>query len=714
MTKRGSRWTLALALLCLVGLAPVGYAQPTGALAEAVDLHERGKNAEALAKLKEIVDGDPSSETAWELINSIEMKMWARMMTRSGEHAAVIKTLFNLAMPAARAKARDAAAIKGHVAKAGDDSASWADREKAMTALAADHGEYTIPHLLDRLGSDDSARRAAYINVCRKLGTQSVLPLIQALEIENPRLQAAGLTALGLVRDRRALPYVAGYALGPSEGIVRDAATKALADMGASNLSPEEVGGLFLNLAEAYYRRDTAVVDPFRSIYVAWSQADGKLVASEVPRDVYHLKLAEEVLYDMINWDANQMDAQVLLGSVLVAQEVAAHGAGGDGPEAALSHAGEMAASMGAEIMDAVVRKALADGRPAVAAGGVRILGGLLDADSFMAPNALTEALSAPYKSVRFNAALAVAHIGHRGAFAGSDLVVPVLQEALGQDAVRSVVVIDDNADTRNRVVADLNARGYFAYGVAGGALGLAHLRDYPIEDLVVMRYNMSDATVAEVMKTIRKDPRTSDLPVAILCDANDRDAAENAYADKAQAFITTPPVADAYEPGLRALVKDVDAARAAATKIASRAAMVFAHMDPRGSVFSSAGAVNALVNTLKGDDSVRNPALMALGRIGDASATAAIMAVFSDGTAAEAVRGNAAIALARIARSSGSASADLVNAIHGAIAGDGSNDYLRMLGRACGILPVDLATRTKLLNALRSKITVDTETDDG
>ncbi|MEE2713583.1 MAG: hypothetical protein VX913_12485, partial [Planctomycetota bacterium] len=107
-------------------------------------------------------------------------------------------------------------------------------------------------------------------------------------------------------------------------------------------------------------------------------------------------------------------------------------------------------------------------------------------------------------------------------------------------------------------------------------------------------------------------------------------------------------------------------------------------------------------------------PALRALGRIADASSAGAIMAVFSDGSAAEAVRGHAAVALASIARASGSASADLVNGIHAAIAGGGGDDYLYALGRACGILPVDLATRTKLLNTLRSKINVDTASDDG
>lgn len=707
MTKRGSIRTLALALLFIVGLAPATYAQPE-LLKQAVDLHDRGKDDEALAKLKELLASDPSSDAAFEMLESIEMKQWARMMTRSGEHAAVIKALFNLAMPAAKAKASDAATIRGLLSKA---DGSYAERRDALAKLVADHGEYAVPHLLDRMGADDTERRAKAILICRRLGTQATLPLIQALEIENPRLQASALTALGMIGDKRALPYVSAYALGPGEdGMLRDAATAALANMGASHITSDQIGGLFLGLAEAFYRRDTEVVDPFRSTYVAWSQADGKLVAAEVPRDIYHLKLAEEVLYDMINWDANQRDAQVLLGSCLIAQSVAAAGGGEEAASSALGHADEMAASMGAEIMDAVVRKALADGRPAIAAAAVKTLGSVLDADTFMAPNALTEALSAPYKAVRFNAALAIFHLGVRGDFAERDQVVSVLMEALGQDAIRTCVVIDDNADTRNRIVSDLNARGYFAYGVSGGAMGLAQLRDYPIEDLCIIRYNLQDATVAEVIKTIRNDARTAEMPVAILCDPADKDAAEAAYADKAQAFISTPPTVEAYEPSLRALVKDVDAAREGATKIAASAAMAFAHMDPRGNGYSSAGAVNALVATLKGDDRVRTPALIALGRIGDASANAAIMAVFGDTTASEDVRGQAAIALARIARASGSVGADVVAAIQAAIAGDGSGEYLGALGRACGILPIDLKTRTQLLNTLRAKITVDND----
>ncbi|MAG33180.1 MAG: hypothetical protein CL908_20065 [Deltaproteobacteria bacterium] len=717
MTMRGF-FATGLLFICVVGLAPPAWAQPTGTLAEALELYQRGDDKGALTKLKALLATDPSSEQVFAMITSIEMRDWTRMMIASKEHAAVIKQLFHMALPAQREHAKDPDKIKGLVATALDDK-DWAKRMNAMTTLAADHGEYTIPHLVGRLSSENSMRRAGAMELCRRLGAQSVMPLVQALEIGDQNLQAAALTVLGQSKDSRALPYVAAYALGPTDGRLKEAGTKALADMGGSGITPDQIGGLFQGLAESFYRRDTATVDPFRRSYVAWAQADGKLVAREVPRDIYHLKLAEEILYDMVNYDPNQMDAQVLLGSVLVAQEVAAQGAwaGGEaaGPAAPLSHAGELAASMGSEIMGGVVRKALADGRPAVAAGAVGILGGLLDADSFAAPNGLTEALTAPYKAVRFNAALSIAHINPRE-YGNREQVVNVLQEALGQDAVRTVVVIDSNPETRAKIVSDLNSRGYFAYGATNGPLGLARVRDYPIEDLVVIRYDQNDATLHEVMKTLRTDKRTAEMAIAILAESGDMAAAKKQYEEdgkyKANSFIASPPIADAYEPGLRGLVKDVDAAREGATMIAARAASTLAHMDPRGTGFSSAGAINALIGTLKGDDRVRTPALMALGRIGDASATQSILAVFKDGTASEAVRGHAAVALARIARTQGNASADIVSAIQSAIQGEGGAPYWRMLGSACGILPVDLKTRTALLNALRARITVDVETD--
>jgi HEAT repeat protein len=710
MTMRGSRWTIAaLTLLLLAGLAQPTLAQPSEMLSEAIELHDRGQYDESLAKLKTLLATDPSSEDAFRLINSIEMRQWAVMMVKSGEHAAVIKQIFAAAKPASEAQAKDPEVIKGLIQQL--DSEDWKARNEASIRLAADHGEYVVPHLLERLASQDSMRRAGAMEWLRRLGTQSVLPLIQALESSDPLVQAGAVTVLAQVNDPRSNPYVARMAA--QEGMAADAARSIV----GSNVSGD-AGPMFLDLGEAYYRRDTSVVDPFRSTYTVWSTGETGLMAHEVPRDVYHLKLAEEVLYDLINDDPNHMDAKVLLGSVFVAQAVAAEAAmSGEaaGPEAPLSNADYLAASLGADVMNGVVRKAISDGRPAEGARACRILGRLMNADSFSAPNGLTDALSAPLKAVRYNAALALAHLGPRGGYAGQERLVPVLLEAVSHVTTRSVVVIDDQAETRNRVVADLNARGYFVYGVGSGPLGLARVRDYPIEDMVIIRYNLQDATVHEVLKTLRADPRTADMPVVILVDAKDMESARSLYGGeseglKADAFIETPPVADAYEPELREKLKVLEGAREAAVQMAAHAAQALAHMDPRT---LGSGAIEALTGTLKGDDRVRVPALRALGRLGDASTIEPVLECFSNATAADEVRGGAAIALARICSATAGPRDDVITAIHEAVKTDGGTaEFYNMLGTACGILPVDVGTRVELLNALRSRIVVDMQTE--
>lgn len=707
MMKRGSLWTIAPVLLLSCAVRLVAQ-DPAATLKEAIDLYERGRDEEALGKLKAVIAADPSSEVAWSLRNSVDFRTWARAMVKGDEHASVIRHLFNLSLPAEKAAAKDEAAIRGLIDTM-ENNGSFAERQKAAFKLAADHGEYVVPHLVSRLGSDSTETRAATMEWLRRLGVQAVMPLIQALELGNPMVSANALTVLGQIRDRRALPYVGLWANGPVsvDPLARSAAQRALSDLSSS-------GGVtdFLGLAERYYQRDANYVDPFRSTYVAWGSADGKLVANEVPREVYHLKLAEEVLYDLMAVDAGNTEAKTLLASTLIAQHsLFKHAGSGEdaAPVKALSHTSEMIRALGPDAVDAALKKALADGKPEVAAGAIEVLKHLLDSDSFRAPSGLTDALSSPAKEVRFLAAQAITAIGPRSNFQGQEQVVPALMEALGQDAVRTVVVIDDQAETRNRIVADLNARGYMAYGAQTGPLGLAAVRNFPIEDLVIIRHNLRDATVAEVVKTLRADPRSAEKAIVVLADAGQIAAAKESFGDRVQGYIESPMVPESYEPSMRELIKISDPERERATMLASMASEALAHLHPREGLFPTGSAVSALVGTLKGDDRVRTPALMALGRIGDPASMAPIMSLFGDTTATEKVRGHAAVALAKIARSSGSASTELLTALGTAIAGDGSQEYLDLLGEACGIVPADANSRLALLNALRTRIRVDT-----
>jgi HEAT repeat protein len=703
MSMRGTARLVAASVLFFVSSA--APAQDAEALfREAIDLYERGRDTEALAKMREVLAADPGAELAWRLRATVEGREWARLLARGGEHAAVFQHFFSLALPAARAHAKDPEAIRALIARM--EGGDWGDSQKALFQLAADHGEYAVPHLVTRLGSDSTETRAQAMEWLRRLGRQSVLPLIQVLDNPEPMIVANALTVLGQLRDARANPYLLLHASGSGPDLVRSAAQRALRDSGAA--SAMDPASALLELAEAYYRRDVAVVDPFRATYVAWGADGAALISREVPRDLYHLKLAEEVLFDVLALHADSMPAQVLLASTMLAQAEVAAGAPAEEPGAeTLRRATELAWALGPQVLDATIRKALADGRPAVAAGAIRLLAAVASAELIPGLTGLQEAVTSAYKDVRYEAAITLAALGQAGNYPAASQVTAALCEALGQDAVRTVVVIDDREETRNRILADLNARGYFAYGTPSGSIGLAAVRDYPVEDLVIIRYDLQDATPHQVVKELKADPRTSSRPIAMIVEGGTATAARDAFGSSVAAFIEMPVAAEGYEPTLRGLLETTDEAREAATLVAVRAAAALAHLPPRGTGVTSGAAVSALAGALHGDDRVRIPALQALGLIGDPAGLAPAFAVLQDRTASDAVRGEAAVAVARISRSAGSASPEIAAVIAEAATG-GSPGLQAMAARAAGLLPADAAARVALLGGMRPRVHVD------
>lgn len=708
MFRRASTWTVVATLLCLLLAAGAAPAQdPQTLVNEAYNLYQRGREDEALSKLKAVLAQDPSSEQAYELLETLEQRAWVRIMIRKGEHESVVKELFRRARDAERSYTADPEAIKELVTKL--DSEDWSERRNAFLSLVRNHGEYTVPYLVPRLDSDDTLRRAAAMEWLRRLGVQAVQPLIQTLESESELRVANAARILGQIGHRAALPYLLDLAAG--EGRTARGARDGLASMDAGTDAGMREAA-FLELAEAYYRGDTSVVNPFRGLYAVWAFEDGKLVSREVPRGVYHLKLAESVLYDHLARNPESQDGRVLLASVLIAQAQVsepAESAEGGSPEAVLAKARVLATVEGLQVLDATVRKAIADGRPAVAAGAVDLLGDMIDRHSWSAPNGLTDALAAPYKEVRYLSALALARLAPRGGFENSGLVVRNLMDALGQAAARSVLVIDDNPETREEVLSQLQERGFFAAGAPTGAFGLSRLRESPIEDAVIIRYDLKDRTVAQIIKELRQDEGTAHVVIALLAPSGKVEEARSNYEGKVQLVIEAPGDASTYGPELRKGMKDLEGAREQATLLAARAARALADMEPgEGGAFSPASAVDALVGTLKRDDRVRIPAMEALGRIGDPKCLPALLETFQDAASSEEVRGHAAVALARVSRAQGSTSQAHKAALKEAIRGEGGDAYMRMLGKAVGIAPMGDAERVELLQALRDRIRID------
>lgn len=705
MTQRSTLRASAI-LVLILGATAVAQ-DPKALVQEAYDLVSRGKNAEALEKLNAVLAADPSAEDAYSLRASLEAKQWVEISVANDKLGEVVTQLFGRAMPAAAAKTGDAAAIDKLLDEA--RSGDWAAKEKALRTLALNHGEYAVTRLWRDLGNAETERRVQAMDWMRRMGADAGLPLIQCLKASEPMIRTNAATLLAMIGDARAKPYLANLAANDADASVKEAAAAALAKLGGSGAVIDET----VALASAYYARDMRVVNNYRNVYPIWSMdRDGEnlnLVAYEVPRDLYHLKLAEGVLFDLMRAAPDHEGARTLLASVLLAEGEFGRGVSGEGDTAAVAaacaQARILAAAQGPAVLSNVVKTASAGGRPDVAAAALALLGTMADADTAEAMTGIADGLSAPNKNVRYAAALAAVKTKARGVDPAR--VVENLAQAVGEDATRNVVVIDDVAETREALCAQLEAKKWFCAWADSGASGVVRLRDFPVEDLVIVRYDLGRGHISDVVANIRRDERTKDVPVVVLANAKDMEAAKKDWDGKVQGFIAAPPVSDAYEPALKELVKTLDPAREAATVTAAKAAAALADMDPKGT-FPVANAKGAMIGSLKGDDRVRVPCIMALGKLADASAEGALIETFRDGTASETVRGEAAKALARISRASGKTSAEFGAALREAAMAGGSPEYLMMLSEATGLLPIASATRLGAMRMGRPKAAVD------
>jgi len=662
------RVVLALALGGLLGSTL--HAQDTSAkFKEATDLYFRNKPEEALKAFQEVLNANPSNQEAFDMYRESGRQVMALMLVKGGEFEATAKRFLELATLGRKEKTDDPAVINELVEKV--MSGNYLDQRDALYTLSANHGEYGAGPFVAKLAEDE--KRVVAMDALQHLGNDAVLPLCAGLGSENEAVVRYAAVCLGAIKDPRALPALKKVAEASANAVNKEAANEAIKRISGKDAgSFGSAADLHVAAAIQYFRNEQKVVKPFDTPDAVWNAKGAGVEATKVPAALRSLRLSQQHCLEAVE---DPRAETVLLAAyagekaiAVSAKEMAVEGA--PEPDPALD---VEIASGGAPGLSSALQFAIENDAPLAAVQLVNAL----DAMGAMTPP-LTAALGAPYKSVRYQAAFALASHGETG-----EAVVKALGEAIVEDALRIVLVVDDRSESRNAIAAALRAAGYTVITAESGGLGFARARTIPPKDVMVLRANLQDVTIDQFVYDA--DYRSSSAGIVILSDADKAEGLKTAFdgKGKVKGFLTDPVAAQAVTDAVKAALPELNHERANALAAAERAAGLLAKL-PFNALAPAKDAL--IVSLARPEETVLIGALKAIGHLGPADAAPATAALFADAAKPEAIRVAAADALGGIfARMTTAPAEDVLKPVMDAATGETNAAVRLAAGRALG-----------------------------
>jgi CheY-like chemotaxis protein len=108
------------------------------------------------------------------------------------------------------------------------------------------------------------------------------------------------------------------------------------------------------------------------------------------------------------------------------------------------------------------------------------------------------------------------------------------------RDVTKKILIIEDHADIRRVLSMTLQHLGYETVEANNGRSGIdLTLRERP--DLVLLDLSLPDVSGFEMAKTIKKDPRTAEIPVVGLSAYAEQDTASRALAAGMADYLVKP-----------------------------------------------------------------------------------------------------------------------------------------------------------------------------
>lgn len=605
-----------LGLVTVLLFAPGLAAQdPDQLFKEAVTAYRLGKLDDARQKLEAVLAADPSNEDAFRIWQSAEQAVWHALLVEKGEIGKMARFIIERARAGRRERSRDEARIEELVEKAVHGE-TWGERRKAQLELMAHHGEFAVPALVRRLANaDDEKGQINAILALATIGREATLALVAALDSDSVEIRRNAAAALGQIEDPRAAAALAAHATDPRENeTVRETARRVLASMGIVDPDPRA-----LYLADARRYLTGSGLGAGETSGVVWSWRDGKLVAADVPAEIYNFELAKAAAHAAVALDPASDAAQTVLARAYLG-EAAAIGdsirAGGDQLRSLEPKVAELrivAAASGPAILGQAVQDSIADGLVPMAVAAIELLGEVVE-PSDLASSPLVGVLDHSDKRLAYAAALAIAHASRGRDVPAADKVVTTLAKAVGEEAIRRIEVVDATPASRRAAVEASSRRG-FAVGVAEAASkAIDELYRFPNVDVVVVNEILPDARPEAIIGLIKKDPRMADVKILVV--SKDPDAAAERFGDKVDGVIKGPLSAGALQQEVDKILGDrLDANRAYAEQVARDASQALELL--AASRVQLDAALDDLAAQLDRSDAVAIPAARALGLAG-------------------------------------------------------------------------------------------------
>ncbi len=649
----------------------VTYAQDaTESFHDAITLIRKNQVDEGLSALRELVDAGVTSDEAFEIWKATDPAIFQMLVLEGGDYEKIARTLLHLAKSGRAEMSRDQDKIAELVQQA--VSNDFEARNDARRALAADHGEFAVPALLEVLGDKDESERSDRAMVAvLEIGHAAVMPLIQALHSDNDVLRRNAAAALVNIGDNRAAAPLAVLAANDGSDPVRYISQVGLKNMNVG--AGTDASELMANDAEAWLNDGVRDGDYSQ---VVWSWTENGLKATDVPAPLYSLELAKQRAESALVLNPEDQRAGELLARSYLAQVAAIEeGLKVNPDDPQLQELGErvgqlrlVAMSLGKDRMRSAVAAAVDANQSSVVEAAMGVLGEI-DPDVASMESPVVELLDSEDSHTRYAAALALTDKLDTADTAVLNKVVGVLADAVEEEAVRAVLVVDANPLTQRAAREASATRGVRIAEASTGKQAVADFYNFPAYDVVVVSEELSDTLPQDVIALVRQ--RSKDAKIVLLATSED---AEDRFEGKVDAILR--PEGQLTKDELIAQVNDVvdelSADRASATDIAVAAGHALQGLGNAG--IDTAPAADSLANQLNRDDAVAIPAAVALSTAGGAKHIDALVRVLANEGSSLELRTASAEGLGGIFSRTDAINPDTFNTLL-AIAKDGSKD---------------------------------------